>query len=167
MDKTTAILADRLYEDGTLKLEDVEVTLPEISAQTFETRAMGPVNVSLPGLFESMEMGIKATGATKEYASISKFGTHNFIVTAAQQKVSADGSITPKQFKAEIRGICKKIGQIGVIPGEAAEPESTYEVTRYKAYADGQVLWEIDKLNGKCIVDGVDYGGQIANLLSP
>lgn len=167
MDKYTSILANRLYEDGTLALEDVEVNLPDIESQTYEIKAMGPVNVGLPGLFESMEMTIKATGASKQYAQISKFGTHNFILTAAQQLVASDGKITPKQFKAEITAICKKIGGFGVIPGEAAEPESSYEVIKYKAYWDGELLWEVDKLNGKCEVCGTNYGDQIGNLLNP
>ncbi|MCR4834370.1 MAG: phage major tail tube protein [Butyrivibrio sp.] len=169
MEKMTAILADRVYCDGSLALEDAEVTLPTIEAQTFEVKAMGPINVVLPGLFESMEMTIKATGVTKEYARISGFSSHKFTITAAQNQVAADGTITPKQFKAIVTGISKKIGEIGVNPGDAAEPESSYEVTRYEAYEDGVQLWVIDKLNNICKVwngsDYTDFGSQIATLL--
>jgi P2 family phage contractile tail tube protein len=168
-EKNTAILADRVYCDGSLALEDAEVTLPAIESQTFEVKAMGPINVVLPGLFESMEMTIKSTGVTKEYARISGFGTHKFTITAAQNKVAPDGTITPKQFKAIVTGISKKIGEIGINPGDAAEPESSYEVTRYEAYEDGQNLWVVDKLNGVCKIwngsDFTDYGDQIAQLL--
>ena len=169
MEKMTAILADRVYCDGSLALEDAEVTLPAIEAQTFEVKAMGPINVVLPGLFESMEMTIKATGVTRQYARISGFGTHKFTITAAQNKVGADGTITPKQFKAVVTGISKKIGEVAVNPGEAAAPESAYEVTRYEAYEDGQQLWVVDKLNGICQVwtgtAMTNYGDQIASLL--
>lgn len=169
MEKLTAILANRVYCDDVITHEDVEVTLPDVAAQVFEVKAMGPVNVVLPGLFESMEMTIKTVGASRQYAQISSFKKHVFKITAAQNKVAADGTITPKKFRAVVNGISKKIGSITIKPGEAAEPESTYEVTRYEAYEDDQCMWIIDKLAGVCKVwDGaqlVDYGNQIKNLL--
>ena len=171
MDKMTAVLANRLYDNGKLAAEDIEVTLPAIEAQVFELKAMGSFNVVLPGLFNSMEMTIKITGATRQYASIAGFGKHKFTITVAQNKVATSGSITPKQFKAVITAVGKKIGDLSIVPGEAAQPESAYEVVRYEAYEDGKTMWIVDKLNSICKVYDVsmnkliDYGSQITNLL--
>lgn len=172
MEKMTAVLANRLYDGDVLAAEDIEVTLPAVEAQVFELKAMGSFNVVLPGLFNSMEMTIKVTGATRKYASISGFGKHKFTITVAQNKVSTDGTVEPKQFKAVVTAVGKKIGDLSIIPGEAAEPESSYEVVRYEAYEGGQEMWTIDKLNSVCKVYDeaskkmVDYGTQITNLLN-
>lgn len=171
MDKMTAVLADRLYDGKTLAAEDIEVTLPAIEAQTVELKAMGAFNVALPGLFNSMEMTIKTTGATRQYASISGFGKHKFTITVAQEKLAADGTVAPKQFKAVITAIGKKIGELSIVPGEAAQPESSYEVVRYEAYENGKNMWTVDKLNNICkVYDSatnkmVDYGKKIQNVL--
>ena len=112
MEKMTAIQGCRVYDvtggKKTLALEDAEVTLPAIEAQTFEVKAMGAYNVPLPGLFESMEMTIKATGVTKQYASISGFSTRELYVTACQSIVAANGTITPKQIKAKVTLVAPK-----------------------------------------------------------
>lgn len=171
MNKMTAVLANRLYDNGKLAAEDIEVTLPAIEAQVFELKAMGTFNVVLPGLFNSMEMTIKTTGATRQYASISGFGTHKFTVTVAQNDVSPEGTVTPKQFKAKVTAIGKKIGDLSIVPGEAAQPESSYEVVRYEAFEDGKTMWVVDKLKSICqVYDAstdkmIDYGSQIQNLL--
>lgn len=173
MEKMTGIQGSRVYDvtggKKTLALEDAEVTLPGIEAQTFEVKAMGAYNVPLPGLFESMEMTIKAVGASKQYASISGFASRELYITACQSEVAASGKVTPKQLKAHVIGVAKKIGEIGINPGDAAEPETTYELSHYELYIDNFLLWEIDKLTGVCKVwNGVgydDYGAQMEQIL--
>ncbi|MCR5824429.1 MAG: phage major tail tube protein [Lachnospiraceae bacterium] len=173
MEKMTAIQGSRVYDvtggKKTLALEDAEVTLPGIEAQTFEVKAMGAYNVPLPGLFESMEMTIKATGASKQYASISGFSSRELYITACQSEVAASGKITPKQLKAHVIGVAKKIGEISVNPGDASEPETTYELSHYELYIDNFLLWKVDKLTGECQVwNGTgydDYGAQMEQIL--
>lgn len=38
-----------------------------------------------------------------------------------------------------------------------ADTSGEYAVYYYAAYRDGRQLWEIDKRNMKCVIDGVDY----------
>lgn len=173
MEKMTAIQGCRVYNhvngSDILALEDAEVTLPGIEAQTFEVKAMGPYNVPLPGLFESMEMTVKATGVTKQYASISGFTTKELFITACQSEVAASGKITPRQIKAHVIGVAKKIGEVSINPGDASEPETTYELSHYELYIDNFLLWKVDKLTGECQVwngtDYDDYGAQMEQIL--
>ena len=47
----------------------------------------------------------------------------------------------------------------------AADTSGSFAVYYYAAYKDGKQLWEIDKRNMKCVINGVDYMAEVRKAL--
>lgn len=52
-----------------------------------------------------------------------------------------------------------------VAPMGSADTSGEYVVYYFAAYKDGKQLWEVDKRNMKCVVDGVDYMAPVRKAL--
>jgi hypothetical protein len=47
----------------------------------------------------------------------------------------------------------------------SADTSGEYVVYYFAAYKDGKQLWEVDKRNMKCVIDGVDYMAPVRKAL--
>ena len=79
--------------------------------------------------------------------------------------MSADGTSKPEGCKAFLSGTIGTIPGISVEPGSASENEISITVTRFQLYINGEEALCIDRLNGICRINGVDYYSDVAALL--
>lgn len=160
-----AILADTVYREGVLVAEDVAVTLPSITHQTFDLRAMGTLSVPLYGLLDAMEASFTKVGVDKGLKDAVKMGFATYEIRWAQPVIKPDGSSSTEGCKAFLRAAPKAIPGLSVDPGNSSENEISLSVSRYQLFVSGKEYWNIDQLNGILRVDGVDYYKNIRSAL--
>lgn len=158
-------VADKVLVDGVLVARDVAVTLPEITAATYEIQAMGPMTMPDWSRLEHMETAITKIGVDKGLASMAKPGARELEFRGVQTVTEANGVNKKVGVKAFITGHSNKIPGIGVAIGDPSENELTYGTTRYQLFVGGEEMWCIDRLTNVCRIDGVDYANEVESLL--
>lgn len=150
-----------VYEGGTEFLGMAEVTLPEISYIVNEVKGAG-----INGTFESVARGhVEAMTLTlnfrtlvKSAVSLLKPVNHQIDLRVAQQSTentSGDTGVTKVKHVLIVRP--KKLAPGKVAPAAPADASGEYGATYWATWIDGEKVLEIDILNFKCEVDGVDY----------
>lgn len=159
------VVADSVYVEGQLVARDVAITLPEVVATTYEIQAMGIMTMPDWNRLENMETTVNKSGLDKNLAIMSKPGAKNLEFRGFYPVHDANGNSRNVGFKAFIKGYTNKIPSLGMTVGEPTESELTYATTRYQLFVDGEEMWCIDRMAGKCVINGTDYAGDINSLL--
>ncbi len=165
LDLKGPILADTVYDGGTLVAKDVTITLPSVTHITSEYRAMGTITMPMPGQIEAMEMAITKIGIDYGLRKLMKLESKTLEVRWAQDVKKNDGSSKVEGCKAFLRATPLGIPGLSIDPGSASENEITASVTRYQLFVGGEEFWLVDQLNQILRVDGVDYAKAITSLL--
>lgn len=170
MDKNVAVngTSVRVVEDGKEILvgRDVKVTLPAITPITTEVNAMGTFSVPVIGQLEDMEAVISNQGVDPTLVHLIKQENRNIVIRFVQQIFREGGASAVVGCKAEIRGFPKVAApQLEPEKGNVTEFDTPIGVTYYKFTRDGEVLWEVDRLNHILKVGGKDYYQDIESLL--
>lgn len=165
IDLAGPVVADTAYCEGDLVGKDVAFTLPSISFETTDFRAMGTMSLPVMGRLEDMETSITSIGVDKGLRKILAFENKTIEYRWVQVVQKEDGRSATVGCKAFIRCIPKAIPGIGIEPGSASENESTHAVTRYQLFVGGEEYWLIDRLAGKLRIGGKDYYNAINSLL--
>ena len=146
-----------LFVDGVSFQGDVtSLTLPKLAIKTEEHRVGGmdlPVEVD-QGM-EKMEASFATTGVRKE--SLKFFGLTDgtsFNGTFRGAFKGLKGAITP--VVVTLRGMLKEVDMGDWKPADKAEFKHSVAVTYFKYEIDGRVMYEIDPLGMKRVVNGVD-----------
>jgi P2 family phage contractile tail tube protein len=146
-----------------------DLTLPVIEYGSDEISGAGIMGkVEMPSFtdIQSMifAMGIRAD--SEQFAAMSAPGLQEFEVRYVIEKFNtSDVAIGIEGHKAVIKGFPKKYDPGKVEVGSTGDGSVEIETTYYKKTIDGKVIIEVDKFNGKLIINGVDYSGQYAGLL--
>lgn len=165
MDLKSAIAADTVYADNKLVGKDVNFTLPSITMQTAEVKAMGTMTVPIIGLLDDMELAITKIGIDAGLGRLSRLEKQNLEFRWVQSVVKSDGATSVEGCKAFVRCMPKALPGIGVEVGSAPENELTYGVSRLQIFCAGKEFLLIDRLAGKLSIDGKDYMAPVQNML--
>ncbi|PMY63121.1 MULTISPECIES: phage major tail tube protein [Pseudomonas] len=146
-----------LFVDGISFQGDVpSLTLPKLTLKMEEHRAGGmDVPVELDQGMEKQEAGFTTTGVRRE--SLKFFGLADgtaFNGTFRGAYKGLKGKITP--VIVTLRGALKEVDMGDWKPGDKAEIKHNVAVTYYKLEVDGRVVYEIDALGMKRVINGVD-----------
>lgn len=158
-----------VYENGTEYLGMAEVTLPEISNITNEVKGAG-----LNGTFESVALGhIEAMTLTLNFRTLVRSavkllapGNHQIDLRVAQQSTdntSGNSDVSRVKHVLVVHG--KKLAPGKVAPASPADASGEYSVTYWACYIDDVKVIEIDILNFKYEIDGVDYLAEVRKAL--
>ena len=164
-DMKNAVLADTCYCDNQLAAKDVSVSLPAVNFLTTEVKAMGSMDVVLPGLIEAMEASITKIGIDTGLGRMLTPTKHSYEFRWAQNVLKADGTTKPEGCKAFITGVPKGVPSTGIEIGSNIESEISIGRTRYQLYCGGKEILCIDRLNQICRINGKDYYKSISSLL--
>lgn len=164
-DIKNAVLADTCYCDNKLAAKDVSVTLPAVNFLTSEVKAMGTMEVILPGLIEAMEAAITKIGIDTGLGRMLTPTSHKFEFRWAQNVLKSGGTSAVEGCKAFITGVPKGIPGAAIEIGNGIENEITISATRYQLYCGGKEILCIDRLSQICRINGKDYYKSIASLL--
>lgn len=160
-----SVVADTVYCNNKLVAKDVALTLPSVTPQTTEHRAMGPMTLPVPGLIEAMEAAITKVGVDLGLKSMVRLESATYEFRWVQDSKKADGSSKPQGCKAFLRAVPKGIPGLSIDPGSTSENEVGLWVTRYQLFVDGVEYWLIDKPNQIMRIDGRDYAKEIVSML--
>ena len=146
-----------LFVDGKSFQGDVpSLTLPKLTLKMEEHRAGGmDLAVEMDQGMEKQEAGFVTTGVRRE--SLKFFGLADgtsFNGTFRGAFKGRKGKITP--VVVTLRGSLKEVDMGDWKAGDKAEIKHNVAVTYYKLEVDGQVIYEIDALGMKRVINGVD-----------
>lgn len=146
-----------LFVDGVSFQGDVpSLTLPKLTLKTEEHRAGGmDVPVELDMGMEKLEANFTTTGVRRE--SLTFFGLADgtaFNGTFRGAFKGQKGKITP--VVVTLRGTLKEIDMGDWKAGDKAEIKHAVAAIYYKLEVDGRLIYEIDPLGMKRVINGVD-----------
>ncbi|MGY2170549.1 phage major tail tube protein [Pseudomonas gingeri] len=146
-----------LFVDGVSFQGDVpSLTLPKLTLKMDEHRGGGmDVPVELEMGMEKQEAAFTTTGVRRE--SLKFFGladgsAFNSVFRGAYKGLK--GKITP--VIVTLRGTLKEVDMGDWKSGEKAEIKHSVALIYYKLEVDGRVVYEIDALGMKRVINGVD-----------
>ncbi|NMZ26059.1 phage major tail tube protein [Pseudomonas protegens] len=146
-----------LFADGISFQGDVpSLTLPKLTLKTEEHRAGGmDLPVELDMGMEKQEAGFTTTGVRRE--SLKLFGladgtAFNGVFRGAFKGLR--GKVTP--VIVTLRGMLKEVDMGDWKAGDKAEIKHSVALTYYKLEVDGRLIYEIDALGMKRVINGVD-----------
>lgn len=162
--KTGAVTGSTLYVNDKLVARDASITLPEVTPLTSELQAMGTMTMPLWELLENLEMTVNKIGVDLGFREALTPGMNSIEARFTQTQLDASGNAKTLMCKAFFRGQSLSIPGITVEVGSPSENELPYSLTRYVLYVNGAEVIYIDRLAGKCRINGKDYTDGLAGL---
>lgn len=162
--KTGAVTGSSLYVGNKQVARDASITLPEVTPQTADLQAMGTMTVPLWELLENLELAINKVGVDLGFREALTPGVNDIEARFTQTQIDASGNAKTFMCKAFCRGQSLVAPGIAVEVGSASENELTYSLSRYVLFVNGAEAIYIDRLAGKCRINGVEYAGGLAGL---
>lgn len=155
---------------GKMKLigETTNCQLPSLDYQTDSLKGagiMGEIDMPSPSP-GSMAFSAGIRVSTADSASLGAPTVQELEVRwVTDQLDSSKMKIGTDAHKAVVKGIPKKFDPGKVEAGAAQDGSIEIEVLYYKETINGKTVIEVDKLNGKLIINGTDYYKAIADNL--
>lgn len=160
-----------VYEDSINYLGVAKVTLPSIVFPTVAISGagmMGNMDVPLLGMVDAMSTTIdfldaNHTGGAVKLAEPRKHQLDMRVATEFWDVEQAEvGSWADKYVM-----IChpKSFAPGTLTPMTAPSVSNEFAVYYFAGYRDGTQLWEIDKRNMKCVINGTDYMAAVRKAL--
>ena len=146
-----------------------DITLPKISSKKTTLSGsgiLGEIDAPVPGQIESSEMQIKWNHLYSDAARMMNPNeTVQITIRAAQQTANKEGGVVYKGLRIVCSGHPKEIDLGTLKRGDTMGATTTLELLTYKVEVDSQVIFDIDKLGGKYVVNGVDLRAEINALI--
>jgi len=158
-----------IYEEGRNLLGIAKATLPSITYPCVTISGagmMGNMEVPLYGMVDAMTVDIDFLTTTEEAVTLMAPKKHQLDMRIAEEfwdVENAEVGLWADKYVVICRP--KNINPGTVAPMSAADTKGSFAVYYYAAYKDGKQLWEIDKRNMKCVINGVDYMAEVRKAL--
>ena len=150
-----------LYEDGTEFRGMPQATLPNITylTQTLTGAGIGGnVDVAVIGHIEAMRLTLNFPTITKQSLVLAEPRRHNIDLRAAvQDEDTVSGKIVTRSVKniMVVEPVAYNPGNIA--PASRSDGSGEYSVLSWAMYVDAEKTLDIDPLNMKWFINGVDY----------
>lgn len=146
-----------------------EVTLTDFEnmSETLSLAGMaGEIDSPSSGQFKSAQVEVTFTNISKESLEMAADDSKTLIFRAAQEVLDTETlSKTHVGRAVSIRGMTKSINYGKLKKGGYGNPSIKKEVVYYKEELDGEVITEIDKFNGKAIINGKNIVPDVDGLI--
>ena len=150
-----------VYEDSVEYLGIAQATLPTLEQLVQELSGAGiagNVEAVLRGHFAAMTLGLQFRTMNAESIKLAEPRRHNIDLRVARQDENTEsGQIEIASIKHIFVVVPKSLNPGNVAPHSTADGSGQYAVRYWAMYINGQLVTEIDQLNYKCVIDGVDY----------
>lgn len=150
-----------VYEDSVELLGMAKATLPDLSFITQNVSGAGiagTIEAVSVGHINNMTLTLEFLLTNKSVISLSEPRRHNIDLRIAQQvEDPVSGTINSVGVKHIFVLVPKTDKGGAVAPASAGNGSGEYAVRYWKTVIDGEVVREIDPLNYKCEINGVDY----------
>lgn len=165
----STLINAKVYKDGNVLLGQADCELGDFEYMTESLTGLGlagEIDLPVIGHFKSLTLKLKWNTVCKEAMQLMAPKTHNLAIYASIQNWEADdGTFSPVPCRVNCLATPKKGGAGKFAPGKKMEPESEFELTYLKMTVNGSNPLEIDKVNLKCLIDGVDYLAAVRSQL--
>lgn len=171
LDQSLVVNANTVYSnivggEQQLVARDVEVALPEIKYETLETSAMGKFQLAQIHQFEPMEMEIGHIGIDEGLSAMLMAEMLELEIRWVEQVMIEDYSIQNIGCKAFINAHPQvATPKFTVDVGKPITTKVKYHVNGFKMVRDGVVLWDVNRLSQKFIVNNVDYYAHLQSMI--
>ncbi len=158
----------RVYVGGTDYVGTAEVTLPDIERLTDTIKGAGILGeLDMPSnQFKAMSLKLSFNSTNALTAQLMKPGKQEIELRSVVTEFdNSEGDYAQTGRKYTIYGSNKKATGGKIAVGEKMGNEFEFSVFYYKEEIDGEESVEIDVVNYKYIVDGVDYLEEQRSLL--
>jgi len=158
-----------IYEDSINLMGVAKVQLPTIAYSCVTISGsgmMGETEVPLYGMINNMTTTINWLTPHGDAVRLMSPQKHLLDMRVAEEYwdvEQAKEGIWPDRYVMLVRPKTTTPGTVA--PMSAADASGEYVVYYFAAYRDGKQLWEIDKRNMKCIIDGVDHMAPVRKAL--
>ncbi len=164
-----AIINFAVYENGSEFVGIAKATLPDLTALTQSVSGAGiagNVEAVIVGHFDTMTLSLNFRTTTKQSIELSEPRRHNIDLRVAQQdENTTKGEIETKAIK-HILTVVPKVDKGGnIAPASQGDGSGEYSVRYWATYIDGKLVREIDPINFKCYINGVDYLADVRTAL--
>lgn len=163
------VIAYEMYEDGIQHMGTTEVQLPDLEFLTQELSGAGiagKIDEIITGNMEKMSTTFNFRTVGRWTSRLLEPRIHNIDLRVAQQYMDTEDATTNiSNVKHVMRVKPKKISLGKLSAASTADASGEYSVFYYAMYADGKTMTEIDPLNCKCVINGVDYFEKVRKAL--
>lgn len=150
-----------VYRNGSQFLGTATVDLPTLDAMTSTFRGAGisgEIEMPVPGQFSSMQVTLNWDVVDPAAYELSAPVTHSLDLRLVQQVMDTGTATLSKQpTRISVRGVTKSNNLGSVEKGGDLGASTVLEVFYIKTIVNGVIKLELDKLNSKFVVNGVDY----------
>ncbi len=164
MNKSVAVIADRLLCDNKDIADAVKCTLPEIKWLTVTLSGAGiggNMDIPLQGLAEAMSFQVDLRGVGMDNAPIlMRPGMRHLELRFNRDRIDSSGRLIKAGTKIFVSGYHTALSPGGIQRGSAMDSNATFAVVRYRWVEDGRELFLIDQDGQQYKADGVDYSSR-------
>ena len=157
------------YEDGNEYVGMGSATLPTLTALTQSISGAGiagNIEAVIAGHFDAMSLSLNFRTVTKQAIRLSEPRRHNITLRVAQQSEDATaGQLDVDGVKHVFVVVPKSFNGGNVTPASPADASGEYAVRYWATYINGEKVMEIDPINYKCLINGVDYLASVRSAL--
>ncbi|MBU5672645.1 phage major tail tube protein [Paenibacillus brevis] len=146
-----------------------DITLPSLANLTDSLSGagiLGEVELPSEGHYGSLEMGIAWRTISRDaFAFISPKVTGLEVRGAFKEFDKTKGYKVTKSIKVVARGFSKGIDLGTLVVNAATDTTNTIELTYLKIFIEGDEVFELDKFNYICRINGVDVQSDVRKAL--
>lgn len=157
------------YKDGDVLIGTANVELPSLDALTEKVKGAGiagEIDASVIGHYDAMTLGLQWRTIQGDAISLAAPVAHALDFRGSQQIYdSSAGTFSTLSVKVVVRAMPKKTSLGKMIVAGQTDTKNEFEVSYIKIYIDGEKVFELDKYNFICFIDGTDYLEQVRNDL--
>lgn len=161
MNKSVAVIADRLLCDNQDVADAVKCTLPELKWLTATLSGAGiggNIEIPLQGLAEAMSFQVDLRGVGADNAAILLTpGVRSLELRFNRDRFDSNGQVVKAGTKIFLSGMNTGLSPGSIQRANPMESSVTFSVLRYRWVEDGQELFLIDQQYQQYKVKGVDY----------
>lgn len=169
MEQAAAYINLEIYEDSVNLLGVAKVKLPDITYPCVTISGagmMGNMDVPLYGMVDAMSVTITWLTPHQDAVKLMSPKKHQLDMRVVEEFWGVEEAEVGTWADKYVMIVRPKTLSVGnVAPMASADTSGEYAVYYYAAYRDGKQLWEIDKRNMKCVIDGVDHMADVRKAL--
>lgn len=167
IDQTNVIF--EVYEDSVNFCGIAQVTLPNLAqiAESFSGAGIaGNVEAVARAHFDAMTLGLQFRTTTEEALRLMRPDRHTLDLRVARQDEDTEaGRILIAGLKYIAVVLPKSLNLGNVAPHSRQDVSGEYALRYFAISIGGKLETEIDQLNYKCMIDGVDYLAPVRAVL--
>ncbi len=164
-----SVINYEVYEDNNTYLGITDTTLPNISflTQTISGAGIGGnVDAVITSMVDAMNLTFNWRMSTPRTFQLAEPRSHTLTLRVAQQYEDPVAAALGVESVKHVLRVIPKNYNFGAL--QAANPNNgsgEYAVRYWAVFSNGKKLIEIDPLNNKCLINGVDYAAPVRKAL--